>query len=89
MRYHINLNVLAYDFHHAQVVGGYGQHDNAVVVVVGRLHLRKVIFDTVIGVDGSVGKKDGVLDSAAPFIEEVFGDESSNLVAFDVVHDEE
>ena len=43
MRNDIYVDFLPYDFHHAKIVGGYGQNDYAVIVLVGFLHSSRVL----------------------------------------------
>jgi len=55
------------NFHHAQIVGGHGQDDYAVLVVVGGLHFGEVGAYLLIYGRGRVGKEDGALHAGAAF----------------------
>lgn len=77
---------LAYDLHHVEIVGRDGQDDDAVLVVVSRLHLRKVGPNLVVDGGGGGGQEDGTLYAAAPFLLEIAADEPSDLVALYVIH---
>ena len=85
----VELYLLADDFHHAQVVGGDGQDDDAIVVVVGLLHCSEVGLDLAIDLCGGIGQEDGSLNGRTPHALQVFEDKGAHLVALDVVHNEE
>ena len=85
----VEVDVVPYHLHAFEQVGGYRADDDAVVVVVERLHLCEVTFDALVFVDGEVCEEDGLLYAVASHPLKVFDDVVSHLVALDVVHDEE
>ena len=87
--YHIDGYLLSDDFHAAEVVGGYGYDDDAVVVLIAFLHLGEVVFYFYEGGVGQVGEEDGFLYARASFLLQVFDYEASHFVVFYVVHHEE
>lgn len=82
----VDVDFLSDDFHGLQVVGGDGDDEDAVLVVVAGLDLREVVFDLFEGGGGEVGEEDGFLDTGASLAFEVFDDLPADAVAFDIVH---
>ena len=85
----VDIYLLTNDAHGAQLVGRDGADDDAVVVVVKRLHLGKVSFNFIVDGLVEVGKEDGMLHACASLSFEILGHVSPYLIAFDVVHHEE
>lgn len=84
----VDVEVLPNDLHRAQIVGGDGDDEDAVLVVVRRLHLGKVIADVLVLLHGEVGEENGLLHTHTALAFEVLDDITAHLVALDVVHDE-
>ena len=82
-------DVLPDDVHSLELTEGYGNNEDAVVVVVGGLHFGEVGFDGFVDGRGEVGEKDAALHAGAAFLNEIATDEGTHLVGGDVVHDEE
>ena len=84
----VHLYLLPYDLHHAQVVGGDWEHDDAVVILIAFLHLGQVLLDAVIHLQGRIGQKYGALNGSTPLANEVFVHECTHLVALNIIHNE-
>lgn len=82
----VDVEVLPNDLHRAQVVGGDGYDEDAVLVVVRRLHLGEVVADVLVLLHGEVGEENGLLHTHTALAFEVLDDITAHLVAFDVVH---
>jgi len=81
----IDIHLLPDDVHGVELVRRDGTDDDAVVIVVERLHLSEVSLDLLVGRSGEVGEEDGVLDACAALAYQVLGDEATDLVALDGV----
>ena len=61
----VNIHLLPDDVHGVELVRRDGTDDDAVVIVVERLHLSEVSLDLLVGRPGEVGEEDRVLDACA------------------------
>lgn len=82
----INADVLPDDFHRPQILGGDGHYQNAVAILVGRLHLRQVALDLVELRNLQVGQKNRLLNARAALALKVFHHVTPNFIAFNIIH---
>ena len=77
---------MTYYAHAAQEVGRDGANDDAVVVVVERLHFGKVGAYAVVNIGGRIGKEYRLLYARAAFALKIFHDVVAHFIALDVIH---